>query len=277
MDEADNSDTAITGVGGRLRAAREAAGLTLTDIAGRTRVNARHLGAIERGDLADLPAAPYSVGFVKAYARAVGLDGAALGAEFRREWDLGGAPAAETVRYEPVDPTRLPSRMLAWTAALIALVIVVSYAVWRSGVMSGDTADRRAQAAAGTDAPRPAPPPAATATVPPAPTPPVAAAPATGPVLLTATQPAWIKVYERGGAVLFQGELTQGQTYEVPATAVDPLIRLGRAEALTVSVAGRPTAPLGPAGRTVKDVSLKAAALLARPAAPAAAPAATPL
>lgn len=258
-----------TRVGARLHTAREAAGLSLADIATRTRVNARHLRAIETGDFVSLPAAPYSVGFVKAYARELGLDGAQLSADFRRERD--GAVRDyphETERYEPSHPGRLPSRALAWTAAVIALLILVGYAAWRSGTLTGQGDDDRARVAAQTDVPlspvptqRPSPPmPTAVKTV-----------PAGGAVVLTATEPAWIKVYERDGRILFQGELAQGQTYEVPATAQDPLIRLGRAEAVSVMVGGRAVAPLGPPARTVKDVSLRAQALLDRSATPPAA------
>lgn len=253
-------------VGERLRTARAERNMSLADIAGRTRVNVRNLAAIEEGAFERLPAAPYSVGFVKAYAREVGLDGAELSAAFRREWDGASVPAVEQVRYEPSDPTRLPSRMLAWTAAIIALLLIAGYGVWRSGVLTGEDADARARLAAGTDVATPAVAPV----IRPAPLAPAAAQPAAvpaaagGTVLLTATEPAWIKVYERAGTVLFQGELAQGKSYEVPPTAIDPLVRLGRAEAVTVTVGGRPVAPLGPPARTVKDVSLKVDALLAK-------------
>ena len=262
--------SAGTTVGDRLKAAREAAGLSIAEIAQRTRVNGRHLAAIERGDHDALPAAPYSIGFVKAFARTVGLESEAVAAQFRREWDREAFTPVEAVRYEPSDPSRMPSRMLAWTAALVALVIMSAYGVWRSGMFTGQTAEDRARIAA-------AAPAADTAAPTPAPAPQAPAAPAAaprGPVLLTAIEPAWIRVYEREGATLFQGELAQGQSYEVPAAAADPLIRLGRAEAVRVSVGGREVAPLGPPARTVKDVSLKADALLAR-AAPDA-PGATP-
>ncbi len=258
------SAAGLSPVGDRLRAAREDRGLSLAEVAARTRVNVRNLGAIEAGAFEGLPAAPYSVGFVKAYAREVGLDGAALSADFRREWDGASVRPVEQVRYEPSDPARLPSKVLAWTAAVIALLLIAGYGVWRSGVLTGDDADGRARMAAGTDvAPAPVAAPAARpAPVAPAPN------PAGGPVLLTATEPAWIKVYERGGAVLFQGELSPGRSYQVPATARDPLIRLGRAEVMQVTVGGRYVPALGPPARTVKDVSLKAEALLALPGKP---------
>ena len=45
------------------------------------------------------------------------------------------------------------------------------------------------------------------------------AASPTGPVVITANEPAWIQVSERGGRSLFQAELAAGQSYEVPAAA----------------------------------------------------------
>ena len=60
--------------GDQLRAAREAAGMSRSDVAAKTRVAERHLEAIEGNRFADLAAPTYAVGFSRAYARAVGLD-----------------------------------------------------------------------------------------------------------------------------------------------------------------------------------------------------------
>ena len=76
-------------VGERLRLAREAKGLSLDDVARQTRIPIRHLEHIEREEWDALPATTYSVGFARSYANAVGLDGAAIGAEVREQ--LGGA------------------------------------------------------------------------------------------------------------------------------------------------------------------------------------------
>ena len=63
-------------VGERLREAREAAGLTLEDIATSTRIPTRHLESIEAGDFSRLPAPTYTVGFAKNFDRrwAAGID-----------------------------------------------------------------------------------------------------------------------------------------------------------------------------------------------------------
>ena len=63
-----------TGVGARLKAAREERGLDLTQVAAETRIPQRHLLTIENGALSDSPARTYAVGFSRTYARLVGLD-----------------------------------------------------------------------------------------------------------------------------------------------------------------------------------------------------------
>ena len=60
--------------GALLSAARAEAGLTLADVASRSRVPAASLGAIEADDYQALPAVTYARGFLRLYAREVGLD-----------------------------------------------------------------------------------------------------------------------------------------------------------------------------------------------------------
>jgi cytoskeleton protein RodZ len=240
-------------VGERLLAARTAAGLDLNDIATKTRVPVRHLEAIERSDYASLPSVTYALGFARSYGRAVGLNEADLTRDLRAE--LGRAPleAADAAPYEPVDPTRVPSRLLAWTAAGIAVVLLIGYFVWKS-MAFGDGSLPVAEA----------PPPPVVATAPAAsPTP--AAAPATGQVVLTATAPVWLRVYDKTDKVLFEKEMALGESWPVPADADTPMIRTGRPDALKVTVGGSDVAPLGVPEKTIRDVVLTAAALAARP------------
>ena len=67
----EQGELAITRTGDRLRLAREAAGLSLADVATRTRITQRHLAAIEKSDFSELPGRTYVTGFARAYARAV--------------------------------------------------------------------------------------------------------------------------------------------------------------------------------------------------------------
>ncbi len=61
-------------LGGLLRQTRERQRLSLEQIASRTRIQQRHLHAIEEEDFASLPAKVFVKGFVRSYARSLGLD-----------------------------------------------------------------------------------------------------------------------------------------------------------------------------------------------------------
>jgi cytoskeletal protein RodZ len=267
-------------VGERLRTAREEKGLSLDDVARQTRIPIRHLEHIERGEWDALPAITYSVGFARSYANAVGLDGPAVGAELREQ--LGGARsnvAGPAAYYEPADPARVPPRSIAIVAAILAVLLVAGYLVWRHQAVGNapdeaQIADRTTpadQAQAPPAQPRPAP----------AAQPQHPAVPAGAPVVLSATQDAWMRIADGASAKpLYMGTLKAGQQYQVPASAQAPTVRTGRAEAVTVSVGGKAVGPLGPPNKTI-SVSLKAADVAARaaggaapaPNGPAAAPA----
>jgi cytoskeletal protein RodZ len=72
-------------VGAALKAARETLGLAEEDIAQVTRVRAAYIGAIEAFDFAALPARPFVVGYVRAYAQALGVDAEAVVARLHAE------------------------------------------------------------------------------------------------------------------------------------------------------------------------------------------------
>lgn len=260
MVEMDQGQTSGAPIGERLRQAREAKGLSLDDVARQTRIPIRHLEHIEREEWDALPAITYSVGFVRNYANAVGLDGAAMGAELREQ--LGGARSAgatSTAYYEPADPARVPPRWIALAAALIAVLIVVGYLVWRHHAV-GDADAVGPPAAEAPPPTAPAPKPQAAA-----PTAQLTPASASGPVTLAASQDVWVRVYETGSdKTLFQGMMKAGQTWQVPATAQAPEIRTGRPNVLKITVGSTTIPPLGPPETMVKNVSLRPADLIAR-------------
>ncbi|MEA3016165.1 MAG: cytoskeleton protein RodZ [Sphingomonadales bacterium] len=232
-------------IGERLRLAREARGLSLDELAGQTRIPVRHLQHIEQGEWDALPAATYSVGFVRSYGNAVGLDGSALGAELRHQ--LGGARRAAMVSeyYEPADPARVPPKWLAITAAAIAVLLILAYLVFRSGVDGdGATALREEQKAAAQPAPRSAQPTAQPQNL------------AGQPVVLTAVGPVWLRITQGGGTVVTERTLAAGETYRLPAGLDRPLLRVGAPEALRISVGQTAIRQLGPSGQPIGNVSL---------------------
>lgn len=254
-DQGHGDPFSARSIGGRLEQAREARGLSLEDIASQTRIPVRHLQHIEREEWDALPAITYCVGFVRSYGNIVGLDGAQLGQELRDR--LGGtrtrAPAPEY--YEPADPARVPPKSLAIIAGVLALVLIVGYALWRSSLDDTEEAPGTV-AATETKAPvaRPAAPPQQQPQA------------LTGqPVTLVATEEVWLRITDaNGGGALFQGTLAAGQRFAVPPTAQRPVLRTGRPQVLRASVGARDLGPIEPAERTVSDVSLRAEDLAAR-------------
>lgn len=249
--------------GERLREAREAQGLTLAEIAARTRVPVRHLEAIERSDFGALPSPTYAMGFAKAYARAVGVDEIAIGREIRQSREVVRPAAAQYQPYDTVDAVRTPPRGLALGLGLVAVALLVVVVLFYStDLFFGAPGQILSEPPAAAPAPTAAPLP-----------PPTAAPTLSGPVVLTATDTVWLRVYE-GDKRLYEAEMAPGDHYQLPDDAVHPMINIGRPDKLTITVGGRVVPPLGTGDHAIKDVEISAAALNARAQAPA--PGATP-
>jgi cytoskeleton protein RodZ len=259
MDEQAYSDQFDTlTIGERLRQAREAKGLALEDVASQTRIPVRHLQHIEHEEWDALPAITYCVGFVRSYANTVGLDGAELGRELRDRLGTQRTRTPAPEYFQPADPARVLPRSLALIAAVIAVVLIIGYTVWRSSLDDE-------------------PPAAVTVPVPEAQAPQGPQQPAAGaqalqpqavagqPVTLVATEDVWLRINDgEGGPSLYQGMMAPGQRFTVPATAQRPVIRTGRPQVVRIEIGGRDLGPIEPAERTVANVSLRAEDLAAR-------------
>jgi cytoskeleton protein RodZ len=264
MDELDETVAPTTGE--RLRAAREEKGLSLEEVASQTRIPRRHLESLELADWERLPAPTYTIGFAKSYASAVGLDRNEIGEQLRSEIGGAGATTTQAEVFEPADPARTMPRSLV-LAAIVAVIIVVLVMTWLSNrsLDQGSESSAQTASAPATEAPAQPQSPAASNAAPQ----PVA----TGPVVLTATAPAWFRVTDQGKK-LFEGMLQPGQTYQVPQTATAPLLRVGAPEALRINVGSAVAPQVGPPGQVTSNVSLKPADLMksGQPAEAAAAP-----
>ncbi|WP_411338718.1 RodZ domain-containing protein [Sphingopyxis sp. J-6] len=270
---AEQGELAITRTGDRLRLAREAAGLSLADVATRTRITQRHLKAIEKSDFSELPGRTYVTGFARAYARAVDLPEAEIGASVRRELEedeYGSRPLYEA--YEPTDPDRLPTARLTWTLVIVTALLASAYGVWRFLSVEPDEALIAAQnqAADASEAPAADAGPAT-----PAKTPTGTAVAADAPVVLTGISEVWIGFDDANGKTENWRTLDAGETYQVPPAYIEQFtLRTSIPQALKVTVGGRDVGAIGPADTLVKGISLKPADLVAR--AGASAPATTP-
>ncbi len=257
----EQGELAITRTGDKLRLAREAAGLSLADIATRTRITQRHLEAIEKSDFSELPGRTYVTGFARAYARAVDMPEAEVAASIRRELEedaYGSRPLYEA--YEPTDPARLPTARLTWTLVIVALLLVSAYGVWRFLSVEPDEALIAAQnqAAEASEAPEAATPATKAG-------PAVGAVAANAPVVLTGISEVWIGFDDAAGKTENWRTLDPGETYQVPADYIEKFtLRTSIPQALKVTVGGRDVGSIGPADTLTKGVSLKPADLIAR-------------
>ncbi|MDT0506546.1 RodZ domain-containing protein [Novosphingobium sp. MMS21-SN21R] len=255
-------------VGETLRAAREAAGLDLKQLALRTRVTLRHLEALEAGDYAALPGRPYAIGFSRSYARAVGLDDIVIADAVRAELNRQAPTAPPRVinQFEVGDPAKTPTRLLVWLALGLAVAIALAGLVfWRSYYLPS----AELPALVGPEEVAPAASQVAVVPLP------VAAQ--GGPVTFTATEDRiWVKFYDGQGQQILQKELAKGEAFTVPSGAQDPKLWTGRPDALTVTIGGQPVPRIAEKEGIVKDVPVSAAALLARTAAPTAPATAAP-
>jgi cytoskeletal protein RodZ len=112
----------------RLYAARERKGVDLYRAERDTKIRARYLAALERGDYRELPGAVYTKGFLRNYALYLGLEPEEILTQWRRERGDMGPPAPVIAVPRPLAS---PRRGLTFSPGIIvaALVTVVVFAV----------------------------------------------------------------------------------------------------------------------------------------------------
>lgn len=258
-------------VGTELQAKRLELGRELSEIAQQTRVPLRHLTAIESGDHSSLPALPYTVGFVKAYARSVGLDPDAAAARFRAETTMTEKEPSAII-VNSIDERRSPPRSAMFLGLLLVGLVALGVIAWASGMFAGDGVEEDAEVAE--VEPVPDDPVIETAGAPLSQDEQAAAFEpqegemsastdtAGGAIVIRAREDAWVKIYEAGsGRSVQQGVMASGETFTVPAERSDLLLWTGRAGALEVTVGGTSVGSLGGMAETIRDIPLTPAGL----------------
>lgn len=284
----------IQPVGTLLRRTRDERRLSIADVAKALRIRAAYLDAIEKGAYERLPGRAYAVGFVRAYADYLGLDGAEAARRFKQEGRGLDAPQDLTLPAPIADRSIPGGRML-----LAALVLAIcGYGLWYYiGTADRHRPDTVADVpqALETDTPAPSeakaatrepdrPPPSveipgkaamaappqpipATSAVPPVPPPPAVPPHVYGVVdgpariVLRATGDCWIQVKGGGPDAAFGKLLVAGDLYRVPAEA-GLSVRIGDSDKIVISVDGKQVT-LPPAASRVRNVPLDPDQLLA--------------
>ncbi len=97
--------------------------LTLSDVAGRTKVKPEYLLALEESDFDKLPSAPVTKGFLKSYARVLHLNPDTLIAMYRRDYD---EVMGEIMPHGLVEPIAKKSRLFS-VPFLLTIISVLSF------------------------------------------------------------------------------------------------------------------------------------------------------
>ncbi len=115
-------------IGADLRGARQRHGISLDELATSLRIGQPFLLAMEEGRFEDLPGRAYAIGFLRAYANHLGLDGDAYVSRYR---DEGGGPSgpSELNFPEPLAPPSLPTGRIVLFALAIGAVLFGGWSV----------------------------------------------------------------------------------------------------------------------------------------------------
>ena len=231
----------MPGLGEEFRAAREARHLSLSDVSEQIHIRSVYLQSLEDEDWSAIAAPVYVRGFIRTYARFLGLPGEQAVAVFNES--VGANARAHEVIV--AQPRRRPSIWL-WLAAAAALILVafVGYnyiQLQQQGGPAGQTAvtapETSAEAQSGaTDAPAL----------------PLAAKhhkAGTGKTLdIRITQASWLLV-KIDGKQRLEGILPAGTLKEFHGNVA--VIRAGNAGGVHLAVDGKPLGTMGPSGAVV--------------------------
>jgi cytoskeletal protein RodZ len=242
-------------LGAELRHARERLGLSVDDIAQRTKIRAPTLRAIENDDFDRLPPPIFTRGFLKAYAREVGLDPDAVAERFTAALQAADdsrrdtAPAPGAADFS--EPSSAIDRSTIETAALIvaAGMVVVVLNQWQSppdAAPSPEQADSSQAAATQGQVDRDAsvattgsPPSGATA--------PTAVRRGQMRIELLPRGPCWVEATSDGIRVVYK-LLNAGDRYALEGHE-ELVLRVGDPAQFAFSIDGAAGRSLGPAGQ----------------------------
>ena len=249
------------GIGSDLRQAREQRGLTLRDISERTKIRQAVLRAIESDDFQGLPGSVIMRGFLKLYAREVGLNPDEIGRRYTAEVEAPAVEEHAVPAHAPLSPgesTRRVSRV-----ALAAIVLMAAVAAWYRFGRPAAEFPSVTETARQSETPPPAPaatapaaPSTGTAPATPAPATPAPVAAAAGSAATTAadglrielqvTEASWIAATADGQQAVYR-VVNAGERVEMRATK-EAVLRIGVPTGVNVSVNGRPLKPYGRPG-----------------------------
>ena len=112
-------------LGSRLKDERERQGLTIEQIMEITKVSRVNINAIESGNSKEFPHEVYAKGFIKTYAKALGLDAEEIGEEFSRIMGSGTTTESAEEREEVSQPEYNPDTKKSPVGTIFLVLILV--------------------------------------------------------------------------------------------------------------------------------------------------------
>jgi cytoskeleton protein RodZ len=241
----------MPGLGERFRAAREARGLSLSDVSEQIRIRSVYLAAIEEENWSAIGAPVYVRGFLRTYARFLGLDPEGVVATFNSGPSVSSQPApaaperisrSAALVHERSQEQGSRGAPLIWAAAVVA-VLLVAFVVYNEFTMHRRSAPASVAAVTATPAlpsnsPSEAPPPSAS---------PPAGPALDGPksIALVLSAPSWLRVTVDGN-VSMEGTFPAGTSKTFHGKSA--LVRIGNAGGVEIFVDGKDVGKLGKSG-----------------------------
>src|SRR3954465_6574618 len=132
-----DSETPLETVGRDLRAARLRRGDEIAQVSRALKIRKDHLEALEEDRLEDLPGKTYAIGFVRSYARHLGLDTDQYVERFKHE--IAGRSEEQSREPAPIHQEEarhyLPQ---GWRIIAGVVVVLLGYGLWHLMAPSGD-------------------------------------------------------------------------------------------------------------------------------------------
>ena len=222
-------------IGIELREARVALGLSYADISATTHIQAQYLGAIETLSSADLPSIGYVLGYVRTYAKALGMDGPSAVARYKVDSQVPeNLGMRDRPHFVPRRKIRLPR---GFFPALTVLAVAGMLTVWygtqtetQAAILNGpDLTPRETEIAATLDDPN----------------------------MLTvkALAPSWVQIKDKSGRVVISRIFVTGETWQTQRGSGE-FISARDGGAIQIFVGQGDAGLLGEQGVAVSDVPL---------------------
>lgn len=226
--------------GSKLRAAREAKGLSLEQVARDTRIRVEYLAALETMNVNLIPGAAYARAYLRSYVKFLGLTEEDLLVQYENESARLREDDSDQIRNPDSKPA--PERPWFWAAVLgVVCLAFVGWRAWQDSLPDAPppVAERTKEA----KAPETAPPP-------PTPPPPADIWPSEIVVEVVALKPEWLEVRGPDGTIFVSRNMQAGEIYR-PDVGANWTLHAKDGGAFDIRVNGTSVGPLGDPGAPV--------------------------